>query len=705
MSLLTKLRTRVSTGAEVIASEAGHALVLHAPAGMTAEAQSLATSVAAEPDHDLVVADLPEGSPSSAWTAFAAKLPSGHRAIRLVVTGPFRQSGAAIGEWLSGQLGRTVVASQGLVLPTANGGLFVQAGRDGGWTRFRPGHAPAQEGSRHPRPGWESSAVAEVVPIGPAGGAEPLPAGVWLRADGDPRWLAVSRARLTRTLPCHPDVLTLVLNGQHMPELDLEGVGRFWSRLPVDVRAKARFVDYGPVRLPGGATLGRSLADLLGEEVRLYAGMPAGPGQVFTIRPDGSHGWNTFAPVLGYRPGHSGAPDRLGHRDPIPGLAEIAPGVYRYAPDVVLEVVPAGLWVRPAETVEDPEGIRSTPLDVTKAQLFHSADDPEILRLAGDVLERLDYPTRLVTELKPVRGTAGPQQTPATDALGSEPEATTRLSSPPLPSLARLIGTEAFVVPAEVTTEAAEPVDGVTESMPAVAAEDPAPDRGGPRDTWQEQFDAELAPVREILAGHSAFAGASKDEDALTDLVALRLYLAGRAAETAEHVRRVTAGLDRMPAHRGVTTTTLTPTASQWQFCRENPVLTEQGFLNVLTEPAAGREGDTDLLVWSVTGRSTALLEPAGSRRVVFLPGTRFKVLDTAEPAAGARGRIFLRELLAQEIDAEGRPAANRVSVDKLADAKLRRAAGKLVDGDSGEPVPTAVAARLGRLPGVAGLR
>ncbi|WP_091389251.1 hypothetical protein [Amycolatopsis pretoriensis] len=727
-------------------SECGPTLVCHAPAGMTAEARLLATSVAPDADHDLVVVDLPEGSPSSAWAAFAAKVPDSARAIRLVVTGPFRQAGWSIGEWLSGHLGRTVVASEGLVLAAANGGLFVQALRSGGWSRFAPGRPPVREGSRHPRPGWESQAVAQVVPIGPASGAEPLPAGVWLRADGDPRWLAVSRARLTRTLPYRPDALTVVLNGQHMPELDPEAIRRFWTRLPADVRARACFVHYGPVRLSGETPLGRVLADLLGEQVRLYAGMPAGPldaHQVFTIRPDGSHGWNTFIQLFGYRPGLSGAPDRLAHRAPIPELPEIAPGIYRYGPDVVLEVVPAGLWLRPAETLEDPEGIRGVRADPREPYLFYSAGGPAVtnanrmLGLAQEVRERLDHQTRLAIELRPAGEPTGPKGLPQDAGASPEPEVadyesevTTRLSVPSLPALSRLLGTEGFVFPAKAITQAAvragiaepAPVDWPderpqpvpTEGKAAIPGTDLSADRAWLREAWRSSFDTEAGPVADILARHPRLAGRSPAEDALADLVAARLYLAGRTGDLDRALRTgpadadvrlgrcVAAGLGRLPSHHGSTATTLTPTIWQWDFCREHPVLAEWGFFNVLTELAAG-EGDTDLLIWSATGRITEVLEPRqGSSRVVFLPGTRFKVLAVAEPSTDARGRIFLRELSAREIDAEGRAVANRISVDRLAETKLRQAAAKAGKaGDLDQGIPAVLAAKLDLLPGM----
>ncbi|MER6871744.1 hypothetical protein ABT279_16505, partial [Amycolatopsis sp. NPDC000673] len=63
----------------------GNALVVHLAEGMTVQAQSLALGVAADPEHDLVVVDLPVDSPIAMWESVARALPRRRRGVRLVI--------------------------------------------------------------------------------------------------------------------------------------------------------------------------------------------------------------------------------------------------------------------------------------------------------------------------------------------------------------------------------------------------------------------------------------------------------------------------------------------------------------------------------------------------------------------------------------------------------------------------------------------
>ncbi|WAL66535.1 hypothetical protein ORV05_01570 [Amycolatopsis cynarae] len=723
MPLLTRLRARLRTETDLVAEEIGHALLVHGQAGASDEAQALAATVA-DPEFGLVVADLPPDSQANAWEALAVAIPKEKRGIRLVLAGPFRESGFEVGQWLSARLDRTVVAADGRVLPAAGGGLFVTTGQDtrtGSWVRFQPGQAPERESSRFPRPAWESPAVTGTSPLGSGTTAEQLPAGMWLRTDGDERWLAVSRTRLVRTLACRPDVLTVVLGGQRIPELPLDEVKRFWALLGAEDRSRVRFVHYGPVRPePGNRPLGHLLADALGEEVTCYTGIPVGGGvlpDVFTVRPDGSHGWKTFAQVYSYPGGAEPAAPRLrAHREPLPGLPEITPGVFRYAPDAVVEVVAAGLWVRPPKEPAHAAHVRSAPVDVVRLRLFHEAGEAEerMRTVAEEVRDRLEYSTRLAVTLVPVTASSASGPEPAGEP---EPEP----GSVALPWLARLLATGAFLLPDRGPDRepevVAQPVAEAGARVTTAVTED---DRAWLRETWRERFEAEAERVREVLAANPRLAGRSPG-DTLTEALAVRLYLAGsagddldaalRSGRAGEHVRfgRCTAaGLARLPVLRGPAVTALTPTERQWEFYGENRVLTEWGFLNLLTAPCETLHGDTELLVWSMSGRRTALLEPVEDPvpdRVVFPPGTRFKVLDRTEPRSGSRGRIVLRELSPSEIDTEGRVDPNRVSLDKFTKASLEKAADRWARSQARERVPSTRTARFRHLPGLVDAR
>lgn len=272
--------------------------MVHVADGGTAEARALAASLPADPDHELVVADLPSDSPAEVWESFATALPKGRRPIRLVPGRHPREIGPHVGQWLSERTGRAVLAPYGLTHQGAAGSLFVHSRASSGWGYFRQGQPPKWEAKRFPRPAWDSPAVAEVRKAGAGSVAEPLPAGMWIRPGGADDWFAAGRAKLTRTLPCQPDVPVIVLGAPGVADLELADVAAFWWTLPADVRAKARFVRFGGVALPEGTALGQAVADVLEVEVRCYTGIPVGSPDapdVFAPRSDGSHGWSTFA--------------------------------------------------------------------------------------------------------------------------------------------------------------------------------------------------------------------------------------------------------------------------------------------------------------------------------------------------------------------------------------------------------------------------
>jgi hypothetical protein len=166
----------------------------------------------------------------------------------------------------------------------------------------------------------------------------------------------------------------------------------------------------------------------------------------------------------------------------------------------------------------------------------------------------------------------------------------------------------------------------------------------------------------------------------------------------------VVGALTSLPPHRGATIATLTPTPEQWEFYQQHTVLSEWSFHTLVAAPCPGVDGTTDLLVWSMTGRRTALLEDPESiveGRVVFPPGTCFKVLELTEGEAGARGRILLRELSPTEIAADGTVDENRRSLDQLATTSLLRFLDKPATRKP-ERVPATLSSDLFRLPGIA---
>jgi hypothetical protein len=203
------------------------------------------------------------------------------------------------------------------------------------------------------------------------------------------------------------------------------------------------------------------------------------------------------------------------------------------------------------------------------------------------------------------------------------------------------------------------------------------------------EFGNMSTSVARVLSEHPGFEGLRDGSSAaLTDAVAVRLYLSPRGAtldaalrsgKVGPHIplaRCLVAGLSRLPSHRGPTSFAATPTAGHWELYRGNPKVTEWGFVNAVAGPCTDQPGDTDVLIWSMTGRRTRLLEAENGgvpNRVLFVPGTRFKVLELSEPGSNARGLVMMRELTARDLDDQGPADVVQRSFDELALTSMRR--------------------------------
>ncbi|MFJ9900783.1 hypothetical protein ACIQPR_46415 [Streptomyces sp. NPDC091280] len=192
-----------------------------------------------------------------------------------------------------------------------------------------------------------------------------------------------------------------------------------------------------------------------------------------------------------------------------------------------------------------------------------------------------------------------------------------------------------------------------------------AQEREWMRRTFSEQYNALAGSVSRVMSESPGLRGRSRTEvaDALTELVAVRLYLSGgsrqadaavREATAGPHVplaRCVTAGLRRLPSYRGpaLLRTRLGEAERDWY--REGRLATEWAFCHARTtlHPGPTGSGATDVLIWSMTARRTSSLDPSVPDRVLFLPGTAFKVLR-AEGSA-----VLMREVSPSETAQEGR--------------------------------------------------
>jgi hypothetical protein len=493
-------------------------------------------------------------------------------------------------------------------------------------------------------------------------------------------------------------------------------------------------------------------------------GRPDAP-EVFTLRLDGSHGVRTFAEQLVFRPRRAPAagtgllaPRVRRSRPPFGSLTETEPGIYLHDSGAVVEVVQAGLWVRPPDVPAHAAVIRTTPPEAEALLVFH---DPADEGLVARVLDQLDDKARAVAKTVSVTALVEPPRT----HVGSASDLTMQLT--PLPRLSQLLRRQpvsvvapaveqgdpglstGLVFPEEIAQvdDGARPTEKIRHpaakssgrrTEPARQAErteeaddrslvravlQHAPDPG--RRAWPRPpgFSAELTMVRS--GREVAFDALSErvgavmrrfsphrpvSETALTAAVAAGLYLAGqdpdvdkglRAGTAGPHVdfgRCVASGLQKLPLHRKAAGTVIAPGPELWELLDTGTVLREWALFHARTALGPVGTGSTDLVVWSLTGRLTTSIEPVEGGvddRVVFPPGAAFKVLEVIAPLREQRGRILLRELA----DAETGKNEKASGRDDLVRASLRRFADR--GTRTVEPVPAAQASRFGRVPGV----
>jgi hypothetical protein len=210
------------------------------------------------------------------------------------------------------------------------------------------------------------------------------------------------------------------------------------------------------------------------------------------------------------------------------------------------------------------------------------------------------------------------------------------------------------------------------------------------RRTFSAQYNAVAGSVSRVMSESPGLRGASRADaaEALTDLVAVKLYLTGdsgqvdravRSATVGPHVplaRCVASGLRRLPSYRGPALLRTSASAAERAWFREGRLVTEWGFCAARTDVEKAGNGDTDFLVWSMTARRTVLVDPERSDQIIFVPGTSFKVLRDASDLDAGTGRptVLLRELLPSEIGEDGRVDVARVPLDEIALAGLEQA-------------------------------
>ncbi|MFJ5810908.1 hypothetical protein [Streptomyces sp. NPDC093093] len=287
------------------ATPVGDAILVHPKGRLDERAADFAGGLARDPQHTLVVVDLPAGVLADEWAAVAKLLsPSRYGSLRLVFGRDKGEDVRTAAGLIANRLGRPVLAPDGALVPTAAGGLFVPGDDGAAWLRFRPGRPAEPDAQRFPKPDWEFAVPARLGPAGARTTVQPVPCGVWLRhTDEGP--LPGRGRRAVEAVPTDPRHLLVVLGSPGAPPLPVADVARYWDTVLPGARSAVRFVVHGTLDIPGAVAPGQGLADALGEGVVLYAGLPSGARPL----PDGEHGASPYAPTRsgGARPAAASA--------------------------------------------------------------------------------------------------------------------------------------------------------------------------------------------------------------------------------------------------------------------------------------------------------------------------------------------------------------------------------------------------------------
>ncbi|MFG2549598.1 hypothetical protein [Streptomyces sp. NPDC048581] len=409
--------SRSSSRAGLECRSIGGALLVHPTGKINPQLHAFAGGLAHDPEHTLVVVDLPEDPPAEDWESVASLLKRRGRSFRVIIGRPSRETAMTAGQLLADRLERTVLTPDGWVLPAAGGVLFVPEAAGSGWLGFQPRRSSTwarlgpprrapQVSRRFPVPKWDHAVPVGSFATSANGTAEPVPGGVWVRRTDQPvSEQDVHRRRLAASLLCQSDRLVVVLGCPGGANLSVEDIERFWGRVAPAARPLVRFTAYGPVAVPKGSSLGQVLADRFGQQVTVYAGLPTvgEPGtdgaQIRVLATDGTPGPPAFVRELVYRPaaapGSAAPPPELrGRRRPADGLPEVSTGVYEYAPDAVLEVTQSGLWLRPPAAASDAPAVHRVPADPGVTVIHFDAGTPEsaerMRALAEEVRQKLD---------------------------------------------------------------------------------------------------------------------------------------------------------------------------------------------------------------------------------------------------------------------------------------------------------------------------
>jgi len=184
------------------------------------------------------------------------------------------------------------------------------------------------------------------------------------------------------------------------------------------------------------------------------------------------------------------------------------------------------------------------------------------------------------------------------------------------------------------------------------------PERQHFRQSLGWRYDAASRYVRKILSERPSLRAAAAGDDALaTDLAAVHVFATSDHTGLLESLRTgaveqvdrafvscVVSGLRRLPTLTGLVVRGGPDDPAAAEAYRRGTDVLEMGLLMAVADSLAEVSGGVEVLIWSSTARRLdGLVEGPEGTKVVFLPGTVFRVLDV--DAASEPRRVLLAEM------------------------------------------------------------